>query len=183
MKNSAVISGYANKVVSLGENFGFQIAYSVKKDAEYKNVWVSARSIKGTKIEEGKRYIFEGFISGDAWTSEDGKERNKPVLIISKATEMVSGDKSRNEFVFTGKAIQLKTLPNGNIVGSLAYNVTLADKTEKPAYYQFIAQKKVEVAAGEVEVKGFFTGDVYVDKETGKDRNKTKLFVQECKPA
>jgi len=181
MKNSFVLSGFANNLVEIGANIGFNIAYSVKKDGEYKNVWVSARTTKGLKVEDKGRYTFEGFISGDSWVSED-KDKSKPVLVITKATKLEKGETSKNEYVFTGKPVQIKELDGGNTVGSVLYKTTNAEKVEKSVFYSFIAQKGVKVPEEELEFKGFFTGDIFEDKD-GKSKNRTKLFVQSVSPA
>lgn len=181
MKNEIKVPGYANNVKVLSNNVvAFNIAYSIKKNDEYKNVWISARTKKGLEVEENARYEYKGFIAGDSWVSKENKERNKPVLVITELRKLEKGDKSDNKYSFGGTAVNVKTLENGNIVGAIAYKIKNLDNEEKNVYFDFIAKKGVILEKAKTyNISGFLTGDVWVNKE-GQNRNKTKLFIMEA---
>lgn len=182
--NKFILQGFVNKKVSFDNgNCAFSLAYSVKRDEQYKSVWISSRTVKGLDVVEKDRYQIEGFLSGDIFTNREGKEKNKPVLIVQKATPIEKGVEPKNEFTLVGKAVNVKVLEKGNTVGAIMYKVKLQDEKEGNIFYDFIAKKELEIPTDkEIEVKGFFTGDIWTDNE-GKDRNKTKLFIMEVKEA
>lgn len=180
MENEIKIVGYVNNLKELDKIFSFQCAYNVKKGDEYNNIWISARTKdKSIKIEENKRYQFTGFIAGDVW-EKDGKEMNKPVIVITKAVEVKKDEPLENKVLFYGHTCNIKELKSGVIKGALSFPVKTVTKETKRVYFNFVTKEAIPNKT-KIAVEAIFTGDVWEDAETGVKKNKPKLFIKSFK--
>ena len=91
---------------------------------------------------------------------------------------------TNSNFVATGFVNNVKEVGEKLVVFSLAVGVKQEDGTYKNGFVNCKANKeKVQIKEGDrVTVKGFPTFEFWTDKDSGRERQRMVVFVQEVEP-
>jgi len=184
--NNITLTGYLNNVKEIGEKTKVaNFSYSIKtKEKEFKNVFIEVYFSKNLDIDNKQKYIIKGFFVGDVWNDkETGKEKNILKIRINSLEPLKEKKDYRNNFEITASVSNIKQISDAITVFRLSYPIKLKDQTIKYIYVDALISNNEDIEnRTKYNFKGFFTGKVWIDKKTGKERKKVQLFCTEVKP-